>query len=164
MLPRRGARRGGSGGRGAGRTQPEEQPAVQMANPTAPVTQADLPAMEKRYQDMLRDALAPFHAAQETPTAPPPALMESQPMPDQLSAEAKHVRDIRKYNPKTFDGSMDNPTKAQMWLTYIDTIFRYMTCPNDQKVQCVVFFFEDRGTAWWETAERMLGGDVSKTT
>ncbi|KAA0054088.1 ty3-gypsy retrotransposon protein [Cucumis melo var. makuwa] len=59
---------------------------------------------------------------------------------------------------------MDNPTKAQMWLTSIETIFRYMKCPEDQKVQCVVFFFEDRGTAWWETAERMLGGDVSKIT
>ncbi|KAA0045976.1 RNA-directed DNA polymerase-like protein [Cucumis melo var. makuwa] len=72
-------------------------------------------------------------------------------MPNQLSAEAKHLRDFRKYNPKTFDGSMDNPTKAQMWLTSIETIFRYMKCPNDQKVQCVIFFLEDRGTAWWET-------------
>ncbi|KAL0537464.1 hypothetical protein IC582_026442 [Cucumis melo] len=59
---------------------------------------------------------------------------------------------------------MDNPTKAQMWLTSIETIFRYMKCPEDQKVQCAVFFLEDRGTAWWETAERMLGGDVSKIT
>ncbi|TYK21999.1 ty3-gypsy retrotransposon protein [Cucumis melo var. makuwa] len=62
----------------------------------------------------------------------------------QLSVEAKHLRDLRKYNPKTFDGSMDNPTKTQMWLTSIEKIFR--------------------GTAWWETAERMLGGDVSKIT
>ncbi|KAA0056236.1 gag-protease polyprotein [Cucumis melo var. makuwa] len=53
---------------------------------------------------------------------------------------------------------MDNPTKAQMWLTSIETIFRYMNCPEDQKVQCAVFFLEDRGTAWWETAERMPGG------
>ncbi|KAL0554084.1 hypothetical protein IC582_007995 [Cucumis melo] len=59
---------------------------------------------------------------------------------------------------------MDNPTKAQMWLTSIETIFRYMKCPEDQKVQCAVFFLEDRGTDWWETAERMLGGDVSKIT
>ncbi|KAA0045845.1 gag-protease polyprotein [Cucumis melo var. makuwa] len=59
---------------------------------------------------------------------------------------------------------MDNPTKAQMWLTSIETIFRYMKCSEDQKVQCAVFFLEDRGTAWWETAERMLGGDVSKIT
>ncbi|KAA0050279.1 gag-protease polyprotein [Cucumis melo var. makuwa] len=58
---------------------------------------------------------------------------------------------------------MDNPTKAQMWLTSIETIFRYMKCLDDQKVQCEVFFLEDRGTVWWETAERMLGG-VSKIT
>ncbi|TYK22591.1 ty3-gypsy retrotransposon protein [Cucumis melo var. makuwa] len=55
---------------------------------------------------------------------------------------------------------MDNPTKALMWLTSIDKIFRYMKCPDDQKVQCPVFFLEDRGTAWWETAKRMLGGDI----
>ncbi|TYK29838.1 DNA/RNA polymerases superfamily protein [Cucumis melo var. makuwa] len=59
---------------------------------------------------------------------------------------------------------MDNPTKAQMWLTSIEIIFRYMKCPEDQKVQCAVFFLEDRGTVWWETAERMLEDDVSKIT
>ncbi|TYK19165.1 ty3-gypsy retrotransposon protein [Cucumis melo var. makuwa] len=37
-------------------------------------------------------------------------------------------------------------------------------CPDDQKVQCTVFFLEDRGTVWWETAERMLGDDVNKIT
>ncbi|KAA0064195.1 ty3-gypsy retrotransposon protein [Cucumis melo var. makuwa] len=59
---------------------------------------------------------------------------------------------------------MDNPTKAQMWLTSIEKIFRYMKCPNDQNVQCAVFFLKDRGTAWWKTTERMLGGKVSKIT
>ncbi|KAA0047632.1 gag-protease polyprotein [Cucumis melo var. makuwa] len=111
---------------------------------------------------MLRDALAQFHATQQTPIVPPPVPVESQVVPNQLSAEAKHLRDFKKYNPKTFDGSMDNPTKAQMWLTSIETIFRYMKCPNDQKVQCAVFFLEDRGM--WETTERMLGGDVNKIT
>ncbi|TYK19423.1 gag protease polyprotein [Cucumis melo var. makuwa] len=152
MPPRRGSRRGGGRrGRGAGRTQPEKQPAVQAANPTAPVTQADLVAMEQCYQDMLQDALAPFLTAKQTQAAPVqaqtvplPAPVGAPPEPVQLSAEAKHLRDFRKYNPKIFDESMDNPTKAQMWLTSIEKIFR--------------------GTAWWETAERMLGGDVSKIT
>ena len=49
-------------------------------------------------------------------------------------------------------------------VTSIETIFRYMKCSNDQKVQCAIFFLEDRGTAWWETAERMLGGNISKIT
>ncbi|KAA0036560.1 retrotransposon protein, putative, Ty3-gypsy subclass [Cucumis melo var. makuwa] len=35
-----------------------------------------------------------------------------------------------------------------------------MKCPDDQKVQCAIFFLEDRGTAWWETAERMLGATL----
>ncbi|KAA0032556.1 histone H2B.3-like [Cucumis melo var. makuwa] len=116
-------------------------------NPTAAVTQADLATMEKRYQDMLRNPLAPFHVVQQTPTALPSALVESQIVSNQLSVEAKHLRDFRKYNPNTFDRSMDNPTKAHMWLTSIETIFRYMKCLNDQKVQCAIFFLEDKGTA-----------------
>ncbi|TYK04651.1 ABC transporter B family member 19-like [Cucumis melo var. makuwa] len=51
------------------------------------------------------------------------APVESQIMPNQLLVEAKHLRDFRKYNPKTFDRSMDDPTKAQMWLTSVETIF-----------------------------------------
>ncbi|KAA0025384.1 gag-protease polyprotein [Cucumis melo var. makuwa] len=78
MSPSRDARRGGREGRGARRTQPEEQPAVQAANPTAPVTQANFAAMEKRYQEMLRDALGTIDAVQQTPTAPHLALLESQ--------------------------------------------------------------------------------------
>ncbi|KAL0561587.1 hypothetical protein IC582_002021 [Cucumis melo] len=51
-----------------------------------------------------------------------------------------------------------------MWLSSLETIFRYMKCPEDQKVQCAVFMLTDRGTAWWETIERILGGDVSQIT
>ncbi|KAL0549580.1 hypothetical protein IC582_014065 [Cucumis melo] len=51
-----------------------------------------------------------------------------------------------------------------MWLSSLETIFRYMKCPEDQKVQCAVFMLTDKGTAWWETTERMLGGDVSQIT
>ncbi|TYK23510.1 retrotransposon protein, putative, Ty3-gypsy subclass [Cucumis melo var. makuwa] len=112
MPPHRGARRGGGrGGRGAGRGQPEEQPAVPAANPNAPTQAA--------------------HVLAQIVT--PPAHVEAQPAPVQLSAEAKHLRDFMKYNPKTFDGSMDNPTKVQMWLTSVETIFRYMKFLDDQK-------------------------------
>ncbi|TYK08309.1 putative gag-pol polyprotein [Cucumis melo var. makuwa] len=89
--------------------------------------------MKKRNQDMLRDALAPIHAAKQTPTVHPLAPINPQPVLDQLSAMAKHLREFRKYNPKTFNGSMDNSTKAQMLLTSIETIFQYMKCLIDQK-------------------------------
>ncbi|KAA0065843.1 ty3-gypsy retrotransposon protein [Cucumis melo var. makuwa] len=50
MPPRRGAHSGGRGGqgRGAGRVQPKGQPAVQVVNPAAPVTHADLAALNLR--------------------------------------------------------------------------------------------------------------------
>ncbi|KAL0546247.1 hypothetical protein IC582_016153 [Cucumis melo] len=179
MPPRRGARRGGRGGRGrgAGRVQPEVQPVAQAPDPAAPVTHADLAAMEQRFRDMIMQmreqqkpasptpAPAPAPAPAPVPApAPAPVPVVPQFVPDQLSAEAKHLRDFRKYNPTTFDGSLEDPTRAQMWLSSLETIFRYMKCPEDQKVQCAVFMLTDRGTAWWETTERMLGGDVSQIT
>ncbi|KAA0059772.1 ty3-gypsy retrotransposon protein [Cucumis melo var. makuwa] len=143
-------------GRGAGRVQPEVQPIAQATDPAAPVTHADLAAMEQRFRDLLMQ-MREQH--QHAPPVPTPALVVPQVVPDQLSAKAKHLRDFRKYNPTTFDGSLEDLTKAQMWLSSLETIFRYLKCLEDQKVQCTVFMLTDRGTAWWETTERMLGGD-----
>ncbi|KAA0042133.1 gag protease polyprotein [Cucumis melo var. makuwa] len=143
MPPRRGARRGDRGGRGrgAGRVQPEVQPVAQATDPAAPVTHANLAAMEQRFRDLIMQMR---EQQQPTPLAPAPAPVVPQVVSDQLSAEAKHLRDFRKYNPTTFDGSLEDPTKAQMWLSSLETIFR--------------------GTAWSETAEKMLGGDVGQIT
>ncbi|TYK07887.1 gag protease polyprotein [Cucumis melo var. makuwa] len=169
MPPRRGARRGGRGGRGrgVGRVQPEVQPVAQATDPAAPVTHADLAAMEQRFRDLIMQ-MQEQQQQQPAPPPPAPALtpvpVVPEVVPDQLSAEAKHLRDFRKYNPTTFDGSLEDPTRAQLRLSSLETIFRYMKCPEDQKVQCAVFMLTDRGTAWWETTERMLEGDVGQIT
>ncbi|TYK03210.1 gag protease polyprotein [Cucumis melo var. makuwa] len=139
---------------------------AQATDTTAPVTHVDLAAVEQRFRDLIMQmreqqqqpaALAPAPAPAPVPVVP-------QVVPDQLSAEAKHLRDFRKYNPTTLDGSLEDPTRAQLWLSSLETIFRYMKCLEDQKVQCAVFMLTDRGTAWWETTERMLGGDVGQIT
>ncbi|KAA0067237.1 ty3-gypsy retrotransposon protein [Cucumis melo var. makuwa] len=57
------------------------------------------------------------------PIASAQTLVEPQNVSDQLSAKAKHLRDFMKYNPKTFDGSLKDPTKAQMSLPFVETIF-----------------------------------------
>ncbi|TYK21773.1 gag protease polyprotein [Cucumis melo var. makuwa] len=108
MPPRRGARRGGRG-RGAGRVQPEVQPVTQATDPAAPVTHADLAAMEQRFRDLIMQIR---EQQKPTPSAPAPVPVMPQVMLDQLSAEAKHLRDFRKYNPMTFDGSLEDPTRA----------------------------------------------------
>lgn len=41
---------------------------------------------------------------------------------------SKTSRDFRKYTPRTFNGSLENPTKAKLWLSSIETIFKYMKC------------------------------------
>ncbi|TYK14844.1 gag protease polyprotein [Cucumis melo var. makuwa] len=167
MPPSRGARRGGRGGRErrAGRVQPEVQPVAQATDPAAPVTHANLAAMEQRFRDLImqmREQQQPAPPALALAPAPVPVV--PQVVPEQLSAEAKHLRDFMKYNPTTFDGSLEDPTRAQMWLSSLETIFRYMKYPEDQKVQYAGFMLTDRGTAWWETTERMLGGDVGQIT
>ncbi|KAA0062514.1 gag protease polyprotein [Cucumis melo var. makuwa] len=134
MLPRRGARK---------------------------VTHADLTAIKQRFKDLIMQMR---EQQQLAPPAPAPVPVVPQVVLDQLSAEAKHLRDFRKYNPTTFDGSLEDPTRAQLWLSFLKTMFRYMKCPEDQKVQCAVFMLTDRGTAWWETTERILEGDVGQIT
>ncbi|KAA0031856.1 gag protease polyprotein [Cucumis melo var. makuwa] len=91
---------------------------------------------------------------QPTPPALTPVQVVPQVVSDQLSAEAKHLRDFRKYNPTTFDGSLEDTTRDQMWLSSLETIFRYMKCPEDQKVRCAVFMLTDRGTACLRDAKR----------
>ncbi|KAA0053359.1 gag protease polyprotein [Cucumis melo var. makuwa] len=160
MPPRRGARRDGRGGRGrgTGRVQPEVQPVAQATDLATPVTHADLAAVEQRFRDLIMQMWEQQQPAPPAPApAPTPVSLVPQVVPDQLSAEAKHLRDFRKYNPTTFDGSLEDPTSTQLWLSSLETIFRYMKFPEDQKVQCAVFMLTDRGTAWWETTKRKLG-------
>ncbi|TYK01419.1 gag protease polyprotein [Cucumis melo var. makuwa] len=122
MPLRRGASRGGRGGRGrgAGRVQPKVQPVAQATGPTAPVTHADLAAIEQRFRELIMQMR---EQQQPAPPPPAPASVVPQVVSDQFSAEAKHLRDFRKNNPTTLDGSLEDPTKAQMWLSFLGTIF-----------------------------------------
>ena len=123
-----------------------------------------------KIQELTRAAVAeqlaqqpPVPQAPEQPIPPPQAPAQHQPYQD-LSPEAKHLRDFRKYNPRTFDGSLKDPTKAEMWLSSIETIFRYMKCPEDQKLQCAVFVLTDDAEIWWQSAERSVvttGGSIT---
>ncbi|KAA0066547.1 gag-protease polyprotein [Cucumis melo var. makuwa] len=74
------------------------------------------------------------HASQQ-PASPASTQAPVQPhnVPDQLSAEAKHLRDFRQYNHKSFDGFLEDPVKAQMWLSSMETIFQCMKYPDNQK-------------------------------
>ncbi|TYJ96186.1 gag protease polyprotein [Cucumis melo var. makuwa] len=117
----------------AGRVQPKVQPVAQATDPAAPVTHTDLAAMEQRFKDLIMHMR---EQQQPLPPAPAPVPVVPQVMPDQLSAETKHLRDFRKITPRHSMG---------LWRT-------------PPGLSC------DRGTAWWETTERMLGGDVGQIT
>ncbi|XP_038880446.1 uncharacterized protein LOC120072105 [Benincasa hispida] len=80
-----------------------------------------------------------------------------------LSLEAKHLRDFQKYDPRPFDCSLGDPTKAEMWLSSIETIFRFMRCPEEHKLQCAVFMLTDNVEIWWRSAKKMIdtGGELA---
>lgn len=157
MTPRRSARRGDQGGRGVGCNQPAEQ----VANPVAPITHADLTQLEQRFNDTVTEVLARHQLAQ---AALAQGQTAQQDLPDQLSVEAKHLRDFRIYDPQTFNGSLEDPISTKLWLSSVETIFRFMRCPDDQKVQCAVFLLRERAAIWWQSVERMLGGNVNQIT
>lgn len=73
-----------------------------------------------------------------------------------LSLEAKHLWDFRKYNPHTFNESLKDPAKAEFWLSSIETIFCYMKCLDDQQIQCVVFVLINDAKIGWQLAERSI--------
>ncbi|XP_038904310.1 uncharacterized protein LOC120090664 [Benincasa hispida] len=80
-----------------------------------------------------------------------------------LSLEAKHLRDFRKFYPRSFDGSLGDPTKAEMWLSSIETIFYFMRCPEEHKLQCAVFMLIGNAEIWWRSREKMIdtGGELA---
>ncbi|KAA0040423.1 gag protease polyprotein [Cucumis melo var. makuwa] len=102
---------------------------AQATDPVAPVTHANLTAMEQRFRDLIMQ------------------MRESQQLAPPASAQAPV-----------------DPTKAQMWLFLVETIFWYMECPDDQKVQCAIFMLKDKDIGCWKTTERMLRGDVGHIT
>ena len=59
---------------------------------------------------------------------------------------------------------MKEPTKAEIWLSSIETIFRYMKCPRDQKLQCAMFVLTDDAEICWQPVERLVvtkGGSIN---
>ena len=92
-----------------------------------------------------------FLLHQQFPPAQRPTVHQPQTVPDQLSGETKHLRDLRKYDPQTFDGSLKNLTNAELCLSSVETIFNYMRCLEEHKVQCIVFLLRDRGFIWWRS-------------
>ncbi|KAA0040286.1 gag-protease polyprotein [Cucumis melo var. makuwa] len=84
-------------------------------------------------------------------------------VPNKLSIEAKHLSDFRKYNLEMFDLSMDDPTKAHMWLTSIETIFRYMKCPNDQKGDMTVEQYDEEFDMVSHFAPDVVRNEAAKT-
>lgn len=73
-----------------------------------------------------------------------------------MSEEARYFGDFKTYDPRSFDGISLDPAIALSWLSSIETIFHYMKCPEEQKLQCAVFMLKDDALLWWEFVERSI--------
>ncbi|XP_038876852.1 uncharacterized protein LOC120069222 [Benincasa hispida] len=68
----------------------------------------------------------------------------------------RNTMDFRKFDPRSFDGSLGDPTKAEMWLSSIKTIFHFMRCSEEHNLQCAVFMLTGNVEIWWRSAEKMI--------
>ncbi|XP_038882411.1 uncharacterized protein LOC120073678 [Benincasa hispida] len=81
------------------------------------------------------------------------------------SLKAVYLRDFKKYNPSTFNGSLKDPTNAELWLSTMEGIFfQYMRCPEEQKLLCATFVLIDNAKRWWRSAERMIEASEGQAT
>ncbi|XP_038883046.1 uncharacterized protein LOC120074107 [Benincasa hispida] len=122
-----------------------------------------------KLQELIRSAMVEQTAQTQAQEEPMPLEQLQQTRPQNrdmqgLSLEAKHLRDFRKYDPRSFDGSLGDPTKAKMWLSSIETIFRFMRCPEEHKLQCTVFMLIGNVEIWWCSVEKMIDTGGKLTT
>ncbi|XP_038888017.1 uncharacterized protein LOC120077950 [Benincasa hispida] len=75
--------------------------------------------------------------------------------------DSKIIREFRKFNPSTFDGSSVDPIIAENWIIEIETVFRHMNIPEEQKVNCATFILRGDTKFWWESTKRTIKGTVS---
>ncbi|XP_038902289.1 uncharacterized protein LOC120088923 [Benincasa hispida] len=54
-----------------------------------------------------------------------------------------------------------DPTIAENWITSIETIFRHMNIPEEQKVNCVTFMLRGDAKFLWESTQRTIKGSVT---
>ncbi|XP_022929050.1 uncharacterized protein LOC111435758 isoform X4 [Cucurbita moschata] len=70
--------------------------------------------------------------------------------------QAKCLRDFKRVDPQTFNGSSDDPTETQLWLRSIETMFELINCPDDQKVRCATFMLRDDAELWWQSTSEII--------
>lgn len=81
-----------------------------------------------------------------------------------MSVATRYLQEFKIYDPRSFDGLSTDPTFAVAWMSSMETIFRYMRCPEEHKVQCATFMLRDDALLWWEFTERTIdvsGGPVT---
>ncbi|XP_038902429.1 uncharacterized protein LOC120089074 [Benincasa hispida] len=75
--------------------------------------------------------------------------------------DSKIIREFRMFNPSTFDGSSVDPIILKNWRTEIETIFRHMNIPEEQKVNYATFMLRGDAKFWWESTQRTIKSTVS---
>ena len=67
----------------------------------------------------------------------------------QLDRGASWLKDFKRYNPRPFVGSKEDPTTAQMWIVNMETTFESMRWPDEHKVACATYVLQKDAEVWW---------------
>ena len=55
---------------------------------------------------------------------------------------ASWLKDFRRYNPRPFVGSKEDPTAAQMWIANMETNFELVRCLDEHTVACATYVLQ----------------------
>lgn len=69
---------------------------------------------------------------------------------------ARYFKDFKRYDPRIFNGTSEDPTVAEMWVLSMENIFRLMNCPDDRKVSFASFMLQGDAELWWEFTREIL--------
>ena len=112
-------------------------------------------------QQVVAMATQPANAVATQPvdvTATQPA---KNPQPDRGVSWLKY---FRRYNPRPFVSSKEDPTAAQMWIANMETTFESMRCPDEHKVACATYVLQKDAEVWWADNKQNINPEEGITT
>ena len=116
-------------------------------------TMATQPANGVAKQPTNAVATQPANAAATQPVDAVAIQPANNPHPDR---GASWLKDFRRYNPRSFVGSKEDPVAAQMWIANMETIFESMRCPDEHKVACATYVLQKDAEVWWSDNKQSI--------
>ena len=77
---------------------------------------------------------------------------------DRLTAPKAPIDIVRRHGAEEFHGlSMEESTKAKLWLEKLERVLEEVRCPPKQRASCAVSLLQGKAYDWWKLVLKSLG-------